>query len=110
MNSKIESYEMEFQEFFPSKDDILENKMCIVGSPIACSLPCIDCKWALFKCPCGCREVIELKLFGDISPKWNIESGPTLIPSVRIIVGCFSHFFITEGEVIWCDDSGKNPK
>lgn len=57
-----------------------------------------------FLCPCGCNEVIKLKLFGD-SPSWRIigndSQGITLKPSIWRTCGCQSHFFIRNSKVVW---------
>lgn len=54
----------------------------------------------LFTCPCGCNVEIFLK-----KNKWKyciIEDNLSITPSIHVIYPCNSHFFITEGEVIWC--------
>lgn len=60
--------------------------------------------FAEFLCPCGCGELITLKLFGE-SPSWNIvknnHDGITLRPSVWRTSGCKSHFFIRNSMVVW---------
>jgi hypothetical protein len=69
--------------------------------------------WALFRCPCTCGEVISLPLQSSHRPHWQIKrtaSGrPTLYPSVWRNKGCKSHFWIEEGFVVWCGDSGVSP-
>lgn len=69
--------------------------------------------WCLFRCPCGCKKVITLSLQENHSPHWEIkvsESGrPSLFPSVWQNSGCLSHFWIDEGKVIWCGNSGIEP-
>lgn len=58
------------------------------------------------RCPCGCGESIELMVMEGVYPRWDIElddkSRPTLRPSVWKQSGCQSHFWITNGRVIWC--------
>lgn len=69
--------------------------------------------WALFKCPCGCQYVITLPLQKTHGPSWTVtvsEMGrPTLFPSVWQNKGCFSHFWIEDGIVYWCNNTGTVP-
>lgn len=69
--------------------------------------------WALFKCPCGCGEVISLPLQSPHSPKWRVSmtdaQRPSLYPSVWRNKGCMSHFWIEDGRVFWTADSGIAP-
>src|SRR5258706_11481893 len=55
-------------------------------------------KWAFFRCPCGCGDVLNLSLLEDRRPRWMVSldflSRPTLNPSVRREEGCYSHFWI----------------
>jgi hypothetical protein len=60
--------------------------------------------YALMLCPCGCNSKIHLNLLPGKRPLWLFESRsgkPTLSPSVWRQIGCKSHFFIRNGEVIW---------
>ncbi|MBZ0188621.1 MAG: hypothetical protein K8F91_20415, partial [Candidatus Obscuribacterales bacterium] len=45
------------------------------------------------------------------SPSWRVDTSdeglPTVHPSVRQIQGCLSHFWLKEGEIDWCLDSGS---
>jgi hypothetical protein len=70
-------------------------------------------KWSLFICPCGCGNVVTLSLQSLHSPSWALtetESGrPTLHPSVWRDKGCLSHFWIRDGRVFWCADTGTHP-
>ncbi len=69
--------------------------------------------WAIFKCPCGCGSLISLTLQNTHKPYWNlktsIEKRPTLSPSIWRNNGCFSHFWIKDGMIIWCGNSGIEP-
>jgi hypothetical protein len=66
-------------------------------------------KWALFLCPCGCREVVTLSLQAVHRPHWRVRSSeqqrPSLRPSVWRDVGCRSHFWIEDGRVYWCRET-----
>jgi hypothetical protein len=68
-------------------------------------------KWACFKCPCGCGDKISLSLATNRRPAWSVvvdwKGRPTVTPSVWQKAGCFSHFWITDGRVNWCKDSGE---
>ena len=63
-----------------------------------------------FKCPCGCGETLWLmeRKPGDPQggePTWEInlvDGKVTLAPSVVLLVGCHSHFFIRNNKVVWC--------
>lgn len=70
-------------------------------------------KWSLFKCPCGCGDVITLSLQPTHLPHWRLtltDSGrPTLYPSVWRDKGCLSHFWVQDGRVSWCFDTGSHP-
>lgn len=69
--------------------------------------------WAMFKCPCGCGTVISLSLQRTHKPSWVVEKSkygrPTLYPSVWQNKGCCSHFWIKDGRVHWCNNSGIEP-
>lgn len=66
--------------------------------------------WALFRCPCGCDNVISLSLQKIHNPYWKViinpNGRPTLYPSVWQIKGCKSHFLVRDGRVIWCQNKG----
>ena len=69
--------------------------------------------WALFECPCGCHEVITLPLKEEQNPNWTFNtsknSRPTLNPSVWRNKGCQSHFWVKDGIVKWCQNTGQHP-
>ncbi len=71
-------------------------------------------KWALFHCPCGCAQVITLSLQRAHTPHWSVSSGkggrPSMRPSVWRDVGCMSHFWIEDGRVYWCRNTGAFPQ
>jgi hypothetical protein len=63
--------------------------------------------WAVaLMCPCGCREIIQLSLLEDDSPRWQLVSAskrqPTLHPSIWRKRGCQSHFILRNGRIQWC--------
>lgn len=69
--------------------------------------------WALFRCPSGCGEVVSLPLRPSGGQRWNVTTGqngtPTLSPSVWRNRGCMSHFWVRDGRIIWCQDTGMAP-
>ncbi len=67
-------------------------------------------KWAYFRCPCPQHDIVRLNLSQNKGPRWFISKpifGATSIePSIRQNDGCRSHFWIRNGRVVWCGDSG----
>lgn len=60
---------------------------------------------AVFICPCGCGDTVELSLLDTIRPAWTLRRDAkrrvTLSPSVWRQRGCNSHYFIEAGRVRW---------
>lgn len=59
----------------------------------------------VFACPCGCGAEVYCNLLQNVSPRWSLSSdddGPTLAPSVLRVTRCKSHFFVKNGQVLWC--------
>lgn len=61
----------------------------------------------MFLCPCGCGEKIPIP-FGPDKPDpehtWDFTKNGdviTLSPSILMLAGCKSHYFIREGKVVW---------
>ena len=69
--------------------------------------------WALFRCPCRCSNLISLSLQKDHNPNWTVKKTPagrpTVHPSVWQNKGCCSHFWIKDGRVYWCNNTGVEP-
>ena len=88
----------------PPPDKLLNDVVHIVGDPAA---P----KWATFQCPCGCGTPLLLSLATNRRPSWSVSRNwslrPTIKPSVRRTDGCRAHFWVRDGIVDWCPDSGK---
>jgi hypothetical protein len=95
---KVKLYHFEYVDEFPTA---LENyKIYVAGENRHL--------WAAAMiCPCGCGAVIELNLLKKVRPCWRIKENPndlaTLIPSVRRITGCRSHFILRNGKIVWCN-------
>lgn len=91
----------------PRNDEIAPGLVTVVASR---SRP----KWAMLLCPCGCQSVITLPLQATKRPHWTCKRGragrPTLQPSIWRDVGCLSHFFLKDGRIFWCDDTGISPR
>jgi len=90
----------------PRNEDIADGRLyCVTNT----NKP----RWCLFKCPCGCGNVVTLSLQPVHRPHWQLSrthtERPTLYPSVWRDKGCFSHFCLHEGRVQWCLDTGTNP-
>ncbi len=68
-------------------------------------------KWAVFRCPRYEDEIIQLSLMANRRPRWTVTADfigrPTIHPSVRQLDGSFAHFWVKEGRVEWCADSGR---
>lgn len=71
-------------------------------------------KWTCFQCPGGCGEKIMLSMSKSRRPRWKTVTDwlgrPTVEPSIRQVNECRCHFWIREGRVDWCADSGRGPK
>lgn len=70
-------------------------------------------RWVLFRCPCGCFDVITLSVQIGHTPHWVLkitnDKRPTLHPSIWREEGCLSHFWVKNGRVFWCSDTGIHP-
>lgn len=68
-------------------------------------------KWVMFLCPCGCGHVITLSLRKIHDPHWKLnieaEGRPTLYPSVWQKTDCYSHFWLRDGRIYWCEGTGN---
>jgi len=56
-------------------------------------------------CPCGCGDTIQLNLLTGVRPCWQVEHTKGLVslnPSIQRKNGCRSHFWLRNGEIIWC--------
>lgn len=63
-------------------------------------------EWCIgMRCPCGCKQRIELPLLEGVRPRWQLNfekrGKPTLNPSIWLREGCCSHFFVRSGKIIW---------
>lgn len=60
---------------------------------------------AVFTCPCGCADAIELSITPEIRPYWTLDADragrATLSPSVCRTGACHSHYFIRDGRLLW---------
>lgn len=99
-------FEVTWVDRSPSNADVKERTLYCVHSQ---NLP----RWALFRCPCNCGHVITLSLQAAHNPRWRVSKGrqghPTLNPSIWRNTGCLSHFWVDDGRIIWCKDTGQHP-
>lgn len=88
----------------PRNADIQPNTFYLVA-------PSNKLKWAMFLCPCGCGHVITLSLQRVHNPHWRLdkktEVRPTLYPSVWQKTPCYSHFWLRDGRIYWCEGTGS---
>ena len=63
-------------------------------------------QYAIFSCPCGCGQKIELNANPESRPCWKIQwhlAGTlSFSPSINRKVGCGSHFYLKNSKVLWC--------
>lgn len=63
-----------------------------------------------FLCPCGCNEFITLSFLRGTENSWKVfysgifKKQITIRPSVWRTKNCRSHFFITKGQINWCNE------
>ena len=61
--------------------------------------------WMLsFKCPCGCKNPVQLNLLKEANPRWKfriIDNKIDIVPSIWRTEGCKSHFILRRGKIIW---------
>jgi hypothetical protein len=91
--------------FHPAPEEVMSGEVVIVGDKNYQ-------KWACFRCPSSCGELILLSLNKSQHPSWSITGDwlnrPTLHPSVRQLNDCQCHFWIKNGVTHWCHDSRHN--
>ena len=80
---------------------VKENTVYVVGEK--------SFKWvAIFKCPCGCGEMIQLNLLEGALATWRVvihrNNTVTIKPSVWRVIGCKSHFTVRRGYINWILD------
>lgn len=95
------------QSKHPSPSQVIPGRIIVVGWKT-------HKKWAYFKCPCQCGEIVQLPLMPDSRPHWTVfidrYGYPTIQPSVRRNEGCYSHFWVRKGNVKWCEDTGRSSR
>ncbi|WP_298820420.1 DUF6527 family protein [uncultured Roseibium sp.] len=83
----------------PDNSSIVDQRLTIVESDGVK-------KWACFRCPGGCGELINLSLNPNQRPRWTVSEDfwmrPTVNPSVHQQNACGCHFWIKQGHVHWC--------
>ncbi len=88
----------------PAGDDLPEGQLVVVRG-----MGTVD-KWAVFRCPGGCGEKLQLSLLPQRRPRWSVQvdwlGRPMITPSIRVTSSCRCHFHLRNGRVEWCPDSG----
>jgi hypothetical protein len=62
----------------------------------------------VMRCPCGCGDKIYLNTLRSERPYWKIiykRKGVSISPSIWRTRNCKSHFFVTNGKIIWAYSS-----
>ena len=94
-----------FVDRHPAPEDMLEGVLIVVRGGRAY-------KWACFRCPGGCGHRFQLSLNPARRPRWAVTTDwlnrPTLTPSVLQTTACRAHFWVRQGHVDWCADSGSH--
>jgi hypothetical protein len=97
VSKHISPYRIIINSDFPDKCE--KNEIYIIGN-VFCP------QYAIFACPCGCGETIELNLNHHSSPcwdiKWHINGKVSFYPSIWRITGCQSHFYLIKSKILWC--------
>ena len=65
--------------------------------------------WVMvFRCPCGCKQIIQLNLLKEGDPRWSFRISTrkeiNVRPSVWRTKGCKSHFVIRNSKIDWVTD------
>ena len=59
-------------------------------------------RWVVFRCPCGCGELVSVNVDPRAGPSWRMQESRrklSLVPSVWRTAGCRSHFIIWQNKV-----------
>ncbi len=96
-------YSVRYTQQHPKREQVMDREFVIVRADRLL-------KWACFRCPCGCGNLISLALTPDKRPSWSVRldwlARPSVWPSVWQKSGCWSHFWIKKGQILYCPDSG----
>lgn len=64
-----------------------------------------------YMCPCGCRREVRLPrrdAYPNAKNAWSVDvEAKSITPSVREMMNCKAHYFITGGKAKFCSDSGR---
>ncbi len=100
------AFELRWSKEHPEPSKLKDGDLIVVGVPGHYQ------KWAYFRCPCGCGNQLRLSLSTKDSPSWRVnvsdEGVASIHPSVRQLNGCYSHFWLKQGEIEWCWDTGAS--
>lgn len=101
-NNYVDTYQLIGIVDRPSSESMEDFKVYYIGTE--------QWKWLImFKCPCGCGDIVNLSLLEKSKQFWRVEIMSdkyfSIYPSIDRTVGCRSHFFIKNNEVEWCTSS-----
>lgn len=87
------TYSVDFVQDLP--ESVSSNTIYVVGEK--------PFYWQIaLRCPCGCRELIQLNLIKKSYPQWefsvNSNNRITIYPSIWRTRGCESHFIIRNNQ------------
>lgn len=106
VDAEAHFYTVQAVEKTPKNDEVIDGQFIVV-------IHNERRYWTIFRCPCGCEEVISLAMQPPHQPRWSLnvnkENRPTLLPSIWRNTGCMSHFWVRNGAIIWCHDTGREP-
>lgn len=98
------AFELQWRKDHPKAEELQKGQLIVVGVSNQYQ------KWAYFKCPCGCGDQLRLNLSSKDSPSWKVDVSDdgvaSIHPSVRQVNGCYSHFWLKQGSIDWCKDTG----
>lgn len=99
------SFELRWSKEHPKAEKMKKGDLIVVGVEGKYQ------KWAYFKCPCDCGNQLRLSLSPKDRPAWRVDVSDdgiaSIHPSVRQTNGCYSHFWLKNGEIDWCWDTGS---
>lgn len=99
------SIELRWTQKHPKQENLEDGVLIVVGIEGRYQ------KWAYLKCPCECGNQLRLNLSPNTSPAWTVDVNDegivSVYPSVRQTKGCYSHFWLKNGEIDWCGDTGS---
>ena len=84
-----------------------------LGSEIVLVLRKNVAQWAVFMCPCGCGQRLNVNLMRSAEPHWlmSMRRGKvSLSPSLWATEKCGSHFWLVNNGIFWCWERNAGPR